>query len=560
MGSSVRNPFVFECPVVPSKFIGRKMEIDRVMDRVTGQTHGSVAIVGERRIGKSSLLHYVSSPDVVQLWNQDGLKSLFTFIDCGSISRFSVTGFWKTVLRKLQRTLSRNTTSGELARNVDTLLKQCDIQVQDIEFLLDDLSAEGYFWVVLLDEFEWLIRLDVENEGTTRDLLGGLRSLMNHVQRVFSLVVATRQPLHEICREIRFMGSPFYNSFVYVQLRPFRDEEVDSLIEQMLEGTHVSYSAKERSFLLELAGKHPLLLQTAAYCLFNAKAKTANDDSPNLESIRDQYANLVEHQSEDLWRWSQPREKLLLMAFALGDPSATEWLTRWTYERQSLVNRALVREDANPAPNLFSGVFSQWLIANDYRLVDDGFKNWAVENGHRQWLIEWSYLSLASSTDRGGKASKGTTAGRPVIFISYSHQDKDYKDHLVKHLRVLENAELIENTWSDEQIRPGEDWEVRIGEAMTRANLAILLISPDALSSSFICNQEIPELLRRRERNGLNVVPVIVRPCAWKKVSWLRQMQVRPSEGRPLSRDRDMYLDEDLAIIAEEVATLLTGA
>ncbi|MGH8476366.1 MAG: hypothetical protein ACRER2_11455 [Methylococcales bacterium] len=158
---------------------------------------------------------------------------------------------------------------------------------QDIEFLLDDLATDGFVWILLLDEFEWLIRTDHENEALTRDLLGGLRGLMNHASRVLSLIVATRQPLHEICREIRFMGSPFYNSFVYVHLRPFKPDEAESLIQQMLEGSHVHFTEDDKAFLHELAGLQPLLLQAAAFCLFNAKAGApANPKSWTAARIR----------------------------------------------------------------------------------------------------------------------------------------------------------------------------------------------------------------------------------------------------------------------------------
>ena len=556
MKSPVRNPFIFEGPVLRSDFIGRRHEVNLVLDRVS-HTRASIAIAGERRIGKTSLMHYVANPDVVQHWNMDPSRSMFTYLDCGTVPQFSIARFWQTVLRKLDHSLRQNPDMEVLRGHIARLLETPEIVTQDIEFLLDDLGAAGFVWVLLLDEFEWLVRIDLENEGTTRDLLGGLRGLINHVPRVLSLIVATRQPLHDICRDIRFMGSPFYNSFVYVHLRPFQPHEADSLIQQMLHGTAICFTSEERLFLHELAGLHPLLLQAAAFCLFNAKASGAESSSLDLDAIRDQYARLVEHQFEDLWRWSQPREKLLLLALALDDPASAPWLESWVHERDSLLQRGLITKTGMQDYRPFSSVFRQWLLDNDYRLVDDPFKRWAKENGHEQWMVQYAQLQPEQEiSPTTAKPSKRAPAS-PVIFISYSHMDRKYKDALLRHLRILEGAELVEDIWTDDTIAAGENWEARINEAIARAQVAIFLISADSLNSAFIRSREIPELLRRRESEGLVVIPVVARPCAWERVSWLRSMQVRPTDGSPLSRAGGRHLDKDLALLADEIARLL---
>lgn len=279
----------------------------------------------------------------------------------------------------------------------------------------------------------------------------------------------------------------------------------------MLTGTDVRFTSEDRLFLFGLAGLHPLLLQAAAFCLFNAKVSGTESQSLDLDAIRDQYARLVEHQFEDLWRWSQPREKLVLLALALGDPASASWLEHWVFERESLLQRGLMAKTGIKNYGLFSSVFRQWLLDNDYRLVDDSFKRWAKENGHEQWMVEYAYLQ-PETTPLAIKPSKSAKPS-PVIFISYSHVDRSYKDALLKHLRVLEGAELVEDVWTDDAIAAGEDWETHINEAIVRAQAAIFLISADSLNSAFIRSKEIPELLRRREAEGLWVIPVVARPC-----------------------------------------------
>lgn len=145
---------------------------------------------------------------------------------------------------------------------------------------------------------------------------------------------------------------------------------------------------------------------------------------------------------------------------------------------------------------------------------------------------------------------------RPVVFISYSHKDEKEKDQLLSHLGVVHRAGLIE-LWSDDRIGVGADWEAEINEAITRARVAILLISANFLTSDFILGKEVPPLLKRREGEGLIVFPVIAKACAWRTVSWLAEMNVRPKNGKPVWSDAGSHADEELAAIAEEVALIV---
>jgi hypothetical protein len=119
-----------------------------------------------------------------------------------------------------------------------------------------------------------------------------------------------------------------------------------------------------------------------------------------------------------------------------------------------------------------------------------------------------------------------------AVFISYSHKDEAWKDRLVTHLVVLQQQNLLD-LWDDRRIGGGQIWYHKLQEAMDAASVAILLISPDYLASDFILREEVPHLLELRDKYGLHIFPVIVRPCVWQHVKWLTQMQVRPKDGRP---------------------------
>jgi hypothetical protein len=145
---------------------------------------------------------------------------------------------------------------------------------------------------------------------------------------------------------------------------------------------------------------------------------------------------------------------------------------------------------------------------------------------------------------------------QPTVFISYSHKDEEWKDRLVTQLGVLQQQGLLD-LWDDRRIGVGEDWHPAIQAAMATASVAILLVSANFLTSQFILGEEVPRLLERREKEGLHVFPIIVKPCAWQQVNWLARIQVRPRDGRPLSAGSDHQIDADLAAIATEVYKLL---
>ena len=145
---------------------------------------------------------------------------------------------------------------------------------------------------------------------------------------------------------------------------------------------------------------------------------------------------------------------------------------------------------------------------------------------------------------------------QPTVFISYIHRDEEWKDRLVTHLGVLRHQGLLD-LWDDRRIGAGEDWKQEIQQAIDAASVAVLLVSAHFLTSRFILGEEVPRLLERRDKEGLRIFPVIVKPCAWQTVGWLSRIQARPKDGRPLSAGNEHQIDADLAAIAAEVHELL---
>ena len=136
-----------------------------------------------------------------------------------------------------------------------------------------------------------------------------------------------------------------------------------------------------------------------------------------------------------------------------------------------------------------------------------------------------------------------------VIFVSYSHEDREWMDRLAGHLAVLQSQNLL-TLWDDRRIGAGSEWEREIKEAIEQSSVAILLITANFLRSKFIMGVEIPRLLQRREREGVQIIPVIAKPCCWKHVEWLNRMNMYPRDAQALSCGNDHQIDEQLADLA----------
>jgi hypothetical protein len=138
------------------------------------------------------------------------------------------------------------------------------------------------------------------------------------------------------------------------------------------------------------------------------------------------------------------------------------------------------------------------------------------------------------------------------VFISYSHKDEELKNRLITHLKVIESVSNL-TIWDDRKIEIGDDWLSEIEKQLNLANISILLISADFLTSNFIKRNEIPTLLKRRKKEGLVVIPFILKPCAWQKISWLAKMLVLPQDGIPLIHGNEYEAEKDLSILADVI-------
>lgn len=234
------NPFTDVLAVKdPARFVGREQLLERALRLLEGS---SIALVGERKIGKSSILwrlqgHLEATWEVVLFWD---------FLEPAP------------VLRLLREVVARLGGSGE---NWEDLRS----------------AVAGRRVVLLLDE------LDLAPErGFNLDMLRGCRALCQK-ERFFRLVTASRmlpkdifrQEWESLSRSTR--GSWPWDFLQILEVGPFTEPEARRLLNHPWAPAVPQFDEPTCRELVKLSGRHPYRLQRAAHHRYEALSDPAYD-------------------------------------------------------------------------------------------------------------------------------------------------------------------------------------------------------------------------------------------------------------------------------------------
>lgn len=298
------NPFTFGNPIRnPVRFCGRQAEIRQIVNRLLSSAHESTSVVGERRIGKTSLLNHLSNPEVAANLGLAEDQYCLVYIDFQGLTDITPQRFWQRVLQKIGRALC----DPSLLPAIDELRKRETFDLFDLEDLFERINDRGLNIILFMDEFEYV----TQNPHFGADFFGGLRALSIH--HGLALVPATRRELVDLCHSDEIRGSPFFNIFANVVLRPFTQAEVEGILKKYLLETDLAFSTEEKQIVTELAGGHPFFVQMAGYYLVEGKTQGLSADVLLVQVTSDFDQQASSHYNY-YWSHCSESEKITLLA------------------------------------------------------------------------------------------------------------------------------------------------------------------------------------------------------------------------------------------------------
>ena len=147
------------------------------------------------------------------------------------------------------------------------------------------------------------------------------------------------------------------------------------------------------------------------------------------------------------------------------------------------------------------------------------------------------------------------TSDRLGVFVSYSHDDEAWLEKVEVYLAPLVREKRVD-LWVDTRIKSGQRWRKEIRDALSRAKVAVLLISAPFYASKFIAEDELPPLLEAEEKRGLVILGMHVGHSLFDLDQRLRDFQTVNSPDRPLVSLSEGEQQEVLVKLARRIHEL----
>jgi hypothetical protein len=378
------NPFTYGNPISdPRRFFGREHEIELIFSRLRNAEFESSSLVGERRIGKTSLLNYLADIDVRRRYDLLSGTHMFVYVDLQIMNQeVTPVRLWQRLLRQMGRVCQDST----VHQAIDEIRQQDTLDNFALADLFDIIDEKNQYVVFLLDEFE---KVTVNpNFGT--DFFYGLRSLA--IQHHLALVTSSRRELIELCHSDAIRSSPFFNIFANINLGLFTEEEARDLIDSALADTDIEFSADITQMIFRVAGFHPYFLQVACYHTFESYRRPLSE----LERAQVVASKLYQEAAPHLanyWHTSDDYEKIVLTLLSLLErrgraddqrfdvSNLREYYTRSEQTLSRLEKRGLIVEHEDGF-KLFNAAFGDWITEEITDVANDpqGYDEWLRAN------------------------------------------------------------------------------------------------------------------------------------------------------------------------------------
>jgi TIR domain-containing protein len=148
------------------------------------------------------------------------------------------------------------------------------------------------------------------------------------------------------------------------------------------------------------------------------------------------------------------------------------------------------------------------------------------------------------------------------IFCSYSDEDRALQDRLERHLSSLVRGGGV-LTWDKHKVTAGQERQREIDNQLKQADLILLLISANFISSDDCYAGDLVNALQRYHIDRTRVIPILLKPCTWDELAF-SSLQVLPRSLLPVTlwSNRDAaftHIVGEIKTVVQELRLLRSG-
>ena len=343
----MRNPFIVGRPITDSKdFFDRERELEEIFSGIRNQYN--ISLVGERKIGKTSLLNMVCDPEKMKEYGIDSERILIISIDSSNTEKGNPASVWKYLL-----TLLHDEIKGSIKKEMDEKITANEVGFSDIVKALSCIKKDV---VLILDEFEAIC------EGMDIDFFQNLRHLAQISQLTY-IVSTSRDLLTLTAKNKRIVSSPFFNIFFPLFLGLFQKDQSKKFIK--INFKEMNITEEQVTSILQICGPHPFFLQLFCTLLFGSLPREGLDLSSEkgktyfkegIEQAEMKFSVSSSNHFEYFWERFDQREKEVLSNIALKGKT-----TRFENVLKDMERRGFLMKD-NGKYTIFSNAFQNWIL------------------------------------------------------------------------------------------------------------------------------------------------------------------------------------------------------
>ena len=266
-------PFYAGSPISdPRYFVGYREQLDIITARAINVQPTSLNVVGEKRIGKSSLLYHFCQTyeQRIESRGKEPNKYLAVYLDLQQVNCQRKSSFYKIVTEELRENLKKRYSRFGQTRRLIKALSANSFDTENFNQAIFQFHNTGILPILCLDKVEALFK---HPEEFNNDFYDNLRSLMGYRGGALMLVIASEKNI-EIYRRQKKLTSTFFNDAHVMMLEGLTNNEARDLVrlpQTTIPGSQEVLNENEQQTALEWGGKNPYLLQLAGLYLWEAK-------------------------------------------------------------------------------------------------------------------------------------------------------------------------------------------------------------------------------------------------------------------------------------------------